>query len=126
VTGLASQRQDRLFDYDNLYNPRQLRAARSWSRLVIASWLGQLVDHEALGLTAEAYLSLQTDRGTTGPLSTSAEQGSREPFGGFMVGALGFRFDQGNFPVNGDWCGISEPTPVAAVRTTSTTRRSTC
>ena len=102
VTGLASQRQDRLFDYDNLYNPRQLRAARSWSRLVIASWLGRLVDHEAVGLTAEAYLSLQTDRGTTGPLSTSAEQGSREPFGGFMVGALGFRFDQGNFPVNGD------------------------
>jgi TonB-dependent receptor-like protein len=98
----ASQRQNRQFDYDNLYNPRQTRADRSWSRMVTGSWAGPLRTSEALALRGEAHLSWQTDRIIEGPLSSSGEQDTRNPFGGFMVSPVDFRFDFDNFAVDDD------------------------
>ena len=100
VTAAASQDQTREFDYPNLYNAAQLRADRSWSRVVTGSWYGNLVSRDGVRLGAEAHLSWQTDRSTSGPLTTSGEQGSRSPFGGFLLAPLDFRFDAATFPVN--------------------------
>jgi len=99
-TALASQHQARAFDYFSLYNPQQLGATRRWSQAVTGGWAGRLLSRSGMTLGAEARLSWQRDQETDGPLTTDAEQGSRNPFGGLMIGGLGFRFDGGNFPVN--------------------------
>lgn len=100
LTALASQDQSREFDYQNLYNSAQLRAERNWSQVFTGSWYGGLVDRPGLRLAGEVHLSWQTDRSTTGPLSSDAELSSRSPFGGFLLSPLDFRFDASTFPVN--------------------------
>lgn len=100
LSAYASQRQDREFDYQNLYNSRQTRADRSWSRVVTGSWAGPLWSSESLKLRGEAHLSWQTDRLIAGPLSTAGEKDTRDPFGGFLLSPVDFRFDFGNFAVN--------------------------
>jgi TonB-dependent Receptor Plug Domain len=100
LAAYASQRQDRLFDYEDLYNPRQLGASRSWSRVVTGSWFGHLKAGASYSLRGEAHLSWQTDRLVAGPLSPSGEKDSRDPFGGFLIAPVGFRFDFDNFAVN--------------------------
>lgn len=99
-TALASQRQARVFDFFSLYNPQQLGASRRWSQALIGGWNGRLLSRPGITLGAEARLSWQRDQEIEGPLTTDAEQGSRSPFGGLMIGGLGFRFDGGNFPVD--------------------------
>ncbi|HXI21597.1 MAG TPA: TonB-dependent receptor plug domain-containing protein, partial [Gemmatimonadales bacterium] len=100
LTVLGSQTQQRQFDYLNLYNPPQLQADRSWSRAIIGSWRGRLAQRDRLVLSGEAHLSWQTDREIDGPLTSASELASRDPFGGFLIGPLGFRFDLDNFAVN--------------------------
>lgn len=100
LSGYASQQQNRVFDYENLYNPRQLRADRGWSRAVTGSWFGRLKSGGSYSLRGEAHLSWQTDRSMSGPLSAAGEKDSRDPFGGFLVAPVGFRFDFDNFAVN--------------------------
>ncbi len=99
-TALASQHQARAFDYFSLYNPQQLGASRDWSQAVTGGWVGRLLSRPGMTLGAEARVSWQRDQETDGPLTTDAEQGSSDPFGGLMIGGLGFRFDGGNFPVD--------------------------
>jgi hypothetical protein len=100
LSGYGSQSQQREFDYENLYNPRQLRADRIWSRVLTGSWFGRLRTGDALTVNGEAHLSWQTDRAIVGPLSIAGEKDSRAPFGGFLLGGVGFRFDLDNFAVN--------------------------
>jgi hypothetical protein len=100
LSGYASQLQDRIFDYNSLYNPRQASAERSWSRALTGSWRGRLRSGEGLSLNGEAYLSWQTDRLTQGALSAGGEKDTRDPFGGFMLAPVDFRFDTDNFAVN--------------------------
>jgi hypothetical protein len=100
VVAAASQRQARRFDYPNLYNPPQLGAGRAWSQVVTGSWFGTLHRTRDLVLDAEAHLSWQRDQSTSGPLNAGAELDSRDPFGGFLVAPLGFRWDAHNFPVD--------------------------
>ncbi|MEO8139221.1 MAG: hypothetical protein ABI742_06235 [Gemmatimonadota bacterium] len=97
---LGSQHQFRQFDYQNLYNPQQLGAERDWSRAVTGSWLGDLSHRDGFTLGADVHLSWQTDRSTSGPLTQAGEAGSRNPFGGFLLSPLDFRFDAGSFPVD--------------------------
>ena len=102
LVAAGSQHQARHFDYENLYNPAQLGADRIASQLVTGSWFGRLRESEGLTLDLEAHLSWQRDQSTSGPLSPGSELDSRDPFGGFLVAPLGFRFDHDNFPVNED------------------------
>jgi carboxypeptidase family protein len=102
LSGVASQLQSREFDYDNLYNPAQLKADRNWSRVLTGSWFGTLRDAPDFGVAAEAHLSWQQDQSVSGPLTASSERASRNPSGGFLLGPLGLRFDGDNFPVNDD------------------------
>ncbi|HWA17066.1 MAG TPA: hypothetical protein VG817_11560 [Gemmatimonadales bacterium] len=100
LSGLASQVQGRVFDYGNLYNPRQAFGNRYWSQVLTASWFGELMERGTLRLSAEAHASLQWDHVTEAPLSTSGEVDTRDPGLGLMLSPLGFRFSQSNFPVN--------------------------
>ena len=99
-TALASQHQARVFDYFSLYNPQQLGASRDWSQALTGGWAGRLLSRPGMTLGAEARLSWQRDQEAAGPLTTGAEEGSRDPFGGLMLGGLGFRFNSANFPVD--------------------------
>lgn len=100
LTAVGSQVQSRVFDYQSLYDPVNLGATRDWSRVVTGSWFGDLARREGLSLSGEAHLSWQTDRVTEGPLDPSGEASSRDPFGGFLLAPLHFRFDANSFPVN--------------------------
>ncbi len=100
LSGLASQLQGRVFDYDNLYNPRQAFGSRYWSQVLTASWFGQLMERGTMRLSAEAHASLQWDHVTEAPLSGSGEADTRDPGLGLMLSPFDFRFSQSNFPVN--------------------------
>ncbi|HWA17065.1 MAG TPA: TonB-dependent receptor, partial [Gemmatimonadales bacterium] len=99
LTGLTSQRQNRAFEYQTLYNPRQAVADRVSSQVLTGSWYGRLKDGNGVRLSGEAHLSLQWDRETNGPLSAAGERDSRDP-SGIMLSPLGFRFDRSNFAVD--------------------------
>jgi hypothetical protein len=100
LTALTSQRQNRAFDYQNLYNSRQAFADRSWSQVVTGGWFGRLAEREGLRLSAEAQLSLQWDHETNGPLGAAGERDTRDPSSGLMLSPLDFRFDRSNFAVD--------------------------
>lgn len=100
LTALTSQNQAREFDYQNLYNPRQLNASRDWSSVLIAGWSGPIRQGDGLSIRGEAAVSYQIDHTTDGPLTTASESGSRDPWGGFLIAPLHFRFDASSFPVN--------------------------
>jgi hypothetical protein len=100
LTALGSQRQNRIFDYQALYNPRQALADRVWSQVVTGSWFGRLSDSGPVRLSAEGHLSLQWDHETGGPLTGDGERDSRDPATGIMLAPLDFRFDQSNFAVD--------------------------
>ncbi len=100
LLALASQDQHRLFDYQNLYNPRQLGGIRSWSRVYALSWSGDLGRPGGRPLSLEAHLSYQTDRTLSGPLDSGSEADTRDPFAGLLVKPLGFRFNLDNFPLD--------------------------
>lgn len=105
LTALGSQRQNRSFDYQALYNPRQAFADRVWSQVVTGSWFGQLKESGPVTLSAEGHLSLQWDNRTSGPLSASGERASRDPSTGLLLAPVDFRFDQSSFPVDDELIG---------------------
>jgi hypothetical protein len=99
LVALASQSQNRNFDYGNLHNPPGVTGNRASSNAVILGW------HQALGsegrpLNLEANLSFQSDRDRSGPLTAQGELDTADPFGGFMIGPLDLLFDFDNFPVD--------------------------
>lgn len=100
LSAYASQQQDRLFDYQNLYNRAQTLAKRAYSRMVTGGWFGRLKQSAGLVLNGEGHLSWQTDRIIGGPLSASGERDTRSPFGGFLVAPVDFLYTFDNFAVN--------------------------
>jgi outer membrane receptor for ferrienterochelin and colicin len=110
-TALASQNQGRAFrenldlpgrflHYGSLYNPQNLPAFRNWSRSFILNWTQNLSRSAERALALETYVSYQMDRTLNGPMTREAELGSRDPFGGFMIGAIDFLWDFDNFPLD--------------------------
>ncbi len=100
LTGHASQRQQRAFSYEDLYNPRQTFGDRAWSEVLTGSWFGRLKESERLTLSAEAHLSLQWDHETNAPFTAKGESDTRDPATGIMLAPFDFRYDGSNFPVN--------------------------
>lgn len=100
LSGLASQQQNRVFSYEDLYNPRQTFGNRYWSQVLTGSWFGRLMDRETMRLSAEAHASFQWDHATEAPLSDAGERDSRDPGLGLLLSPLDFRFSQSNFAVN--------------------------
>jgi hypothetical protein len=99
LVALASQDQNRNFEYGTLYNTAGLTGNRSSSRAFILSLRQPLIAHDRT-LSLDAHVSFQTDRALSGPLAPGAADGGSEPFGGFMLAPLDLRFDLDNFPVD--------------------------
>ena len=110
-TALASQFQGRTFrenldipgrflHYGSLYNPQNLPAFRNYSRVFTLNWTQNLTRSTERALALETYVSYQQDRTLGGPMTRDAELGSRNPFGGFMLGPIDFLFDFNNFPLD--------------------------
>jgi TonB-dependent receptor-like protein len=99
LVALASQEQNRNFDYGSLYNTVGLTGNRSSSSALILS-VAQPIARGARPLRLDAHLSLQRDRVRSGPLTPEPGGGTAEPFGGFMIAPLDLRFDFDNFPVD--------------------------
>ncbi|MBA3319201.1 MAG: TonB-dependent receptor [Gemmatimonadales bacterium] len=100
LSHLTSRKQERGFDYGNLYNPPALFGDGGWNRVLTLTWSQSLSRSAERALALETSLSYQTDRGLTSPLSPESERRSRDPFGGFMLRPLKFLFDFDNFPLN--------------------------
>ncbi|MDQ3207880.1 MAG: TonB-dependent receptor [Gemmatimonadota bacterium] len=111
LTALSSQNQGRTFvqnadvvgrvlTYGDLYNPQDLLGFRSTNSILTLNWTQNLTRSTERALALETYFSYQRDRATNGPMTREAELGSRNPFGGFMIGPMDFLFDFDNFPIN--------------------------
>jgi hypothetical protein len=100
LLGLASQQQNRNFEYGTLYNLAEVTGNRSSSGLVGLVW------HQSLGRSSDrpfflnASLSSQWDREHSGPLTLQEVQNTADSFGGFLVRPLDLLFDFDNFPVD--------------------------
>ncbi len=100
LTALASQGQSRNFDYLNLYNPQQLGGNSARSRVFALSYALEPTVSSRVPLGFEAQISYQTDRFISGPLSEQGEIDSRDPFGGYLISPLDFRFGLDEFPID--------------------------
>jgi hypothetical protein len=111
LTALTSQFQGRAFrenldvpgrllTYGVLYDPSNLNGFRNTSNVFTLNWTQNLTRSTERALALETYLSYQQDRTLNGPLTSESELGSRDPFGGFMIGKLDFLFNFDNFPLN--------------------------
>ena len=100
LSALRSQTQFRRFSYLDLYNPENLDGVRSWGNVFTLNWTQNLARTPERALALDTYLSYQQDREIDGPLEPSGEASSRDPFGGFLIRPLRFRWDFDNFPVN--------------------------
>jgi outer membrane receptor for ferrienterochelin and colicin len=111
LTGLSSQFQGRTFrenldvpgrflTYGSLYNPQNLPAFRNFSNVLTLNWTQNLTRSTERALALETYLSYQQDRTMQGPMTRESELGSRNPFGGFMIGPMDFLFNFKNFPLD--------------------------
>jgi hypothetical protein len=113
LTALTSQFQGRAFrenldipgrllTYGVLYDPANLNGFRNTNNVFTLNWTQNLSRSSERALALETYLSYQQDRTMQGPLTSESELGSRDPFGGFMIGGLDFLFNFDNFPLNDD------------------------
>ncbi|NNG15932.1 MAG: TonB-dependent receptor [Gemmatimonadales bacterium] len=100
LTALTSQGQSRNFDYQNLYNPQQLGGNSARSQVYALSYALEPGVSSSLPLGFEAQISYQTDRFESGPLSEEGEVDSRDPFGGYLISPLDFRFGFDEFPID--------------------------
>ena len=100
--GFNTQDQQRDFNYPSLYNIDQQLGDRR-----VAAVYGIVLDHQfdrsgRSPLQFRAYLSAQHERTITGPLTVSGAASTADPFGGFLVAPLDFRWDFGSFPVDNE------------------------
>lgn len=100
LLGLASQQQNRNFEYGTLYNPAGVTGNRSSSGLVGLVWHQSFGRESGRPLFLNASLSSQWDRERSGPLTPQEVPNTADPFGGFLVGPLDLLFDFDNFPVD--------------------------
>jgi outer membrane receptor for ferrienterochelin and colicin len=111
LTAMTSQNQGRTFrenldipgrflTYGSLYNPQNLPGFRNWSRVFTLNWTQNLSRSTERALALETYLSYQQDRTINGPMTRESELGTRNPFGGFLIGPMDFLFNFDNFPID--------------------------
>jgi hypothetical protein len=111
LTALRSQFQGRSFrenldipgrflTYGSLYNPQNLPGFRTWSNVLTLNWTQNLTRSTERALALETYVSYQQDRRIDGPMTRETELGTRDPFGGFLIGPMDFLFNFDNFPMD--------------------------
>jgi carboxypeptidase family protein/TonB-dependent receptor-like protein len=92
LTFLHDQLQGRQFNYGSLYNPQNLTASHLWANVYTLNWTQNLTRQADRALALDSYLSYQQDREIDGPLTTAGERATRDPFGGFLIKPLDFRW----------------------------------
>jgi hypothetical protein len=95
-----SQNQGRNFGYTTQLNPSSTTGFRNANNLYTVSGNFNLNRSAERALALEAYLSYQTDRTLGGPLTAQSEIDTRDPFMGFIVSPIDFRFNFDNFELN--------------------------
>jgi hypothetical protein len=95
-----SQNQGRNLGYTTQLNPVQTTGFFNSNNVYTASGSFNLNRSAERALALETYLSYQQDRTLGGPLSTQAEIDTRDPFEGFMIAPIAFRFNFSDFPLN--------------------------
>lgn len=100
LLALASQSQNRNFDYGNLDNPQALTGNRGASAVYALSLHQPLRRSADSPIFLQLHLSHQRDRELSGPLDPAAAADLDAPFGGFALSPLDLRFDFKSFPVD--------------------------
>ena len=95
-----SQNQGRNFNYTNQLLPSQTSGFFTSNNVFTLSGSFNLNRSAERALALETYLSYQQDRTLGGPLSSQAEVDTRDPFMGFIVSPMQFRFNFDNFPLD--------------------------
>jgi outer membrane receptor for ferrienterochelin and colicin len=99
---LRSQTQARVYDHFALYNSVDLEGRRQRSTYLTLNWTQNLTRSTERALALETYLSYQRDQSFRGVLTPESEISTRDPFGGFLITGMDFRWDFDNFPINDD------------------------
>jgi outer membrane receptor for ferrienterochelin and colicin len=81
-------------------NPQNITGFRIRNNNFTLGWTQNLTKSADRALALDAYLSYQMDRQVGSILTREAELTTRDPFGGFMLGAIDFLWDFDNFPLN--------------------------
>jgi carboxypeptidase family protein/TonB-dependent receptor-like protein len=105
---VGNQNQGRAFQfpnvfasqYERLYVPELLDGHRDRSQALTLHWTHNLARSAERALGIDLAVSRQSDQSVAGPFTRASELRSRNPFGGFLLGSLGFRVDFDNFPVD--------------------------
>jgi hypothetical protein len=87
-------------NYSTLLNPAQATGFRNVNNLYTVSGNFNLNRSAERALALEAYLSYQTDQTLGSPLTSQSELDTRDPFMGFLIKPLDFRFNFDNFQLN--------------------------
>ena len=95
-----TQGQGRNQGYTIQLNPVQTTGFRNNNNVVTLSSNFNLSRSAERALALEAYLSYQTDRTLGGPLTAQTELDTRDPFMGFIIAPMDFRFNFDNFELN--------------------------
>jgi hypothetical protein len=102
LSGLRSQTNARTFDYFRIYNGTNLEGRQTSSNYLTLNWTQNLSRSSERALAVETYLSYQQDNSMRGVLTPESELSTRDPFGGFLISGLDFRWNFDNFPINDD------------------------
>jgi hypothetical protein len=81
-------------------NPQNITGFRVRNNNFTLGWNQNLSKSADRALALDAYLSYQMDRQVGSVMTREAELGTRDPFGGFIMGGIDFLWDFDNFPLN--------------------------
>ena len=99
LLAIQDQHQQRDFDYPNLYNPNQQFGERRAGAVYGLVFQHRFARRGRSAMQLDAYLSAQHERTVTGPLTEAGASSSSDPFGGFLITPLDFRYDFSTFPI---------------------------
>ncbi|HET8650302.1 MAG TPA: Plug domain-containing protein, partial [Gemmatimonadales bacterium] len=97
---LGTQRQRRLFDYQNLYNNDQQFGERGATGVYGITWNQRFDRRRGGAVELNAFLSAQHERLISGPLTPTGALDTADPTGGFLISPLDFRWDFESFPID--------------------------
>ena len=95
---------------------RTCPAFRNYSKVFTLNWTQNLTRSTERALALETYLSYQQDRTLQWSDDPEGELGSRNPFGGFMIGPMDFLFNFDNFPLDDRAAATTSGSNVAGSR----------
>ncbi|MEO8201037.1 MAG: TonB-dependent receptor [Gemmatimonadota bacterium] len=95
-----SRNQGRNSTYAYTYNPQLTQGFRNWNNNFTLGWTQNLSHSADRALALDVNLAYQQDRTINTVLDAESELKTRDPFGGFILGDIGFAYDFDNFPLN--------------------------